>query len=267
MRAAPGARSAYHVAVDLAPIAMSVNVNCSTGFAVLVLDPRLEQEPGRALEPELLPVAQAVLGLEDPGLHVEAGDAIGLGLAQLVVFGQDLLLLRRQRRKRIAKRPRLDANDLGIRVVAAHLAIAADHFARRALEVDELLEFLAALVPVHEPRRLDAARVLVDERAGVIEGARPRGRASEQRAASWIAAPRDRRPRTSDRGQEDRSAAVAPVRGTRRADSMTAMSGHGLLDGAGLRPRHRPIPAAAGRRPGPIPSIGAVGEYSRCASR
>ena len=75
-----------------------------------------------------------------------AADAILADDTEIVVARQRLLLLGRERREYVAKRARLDAHQLRIGVVAAHLALAAHHFARRPVEIDELREFPAAVV-------------------------------------------------------------------------------------------------------------------------
>ena len=75
------------------------------------------------------------------------------------------------------QRPWLDAHQLGVGVVAAHLVVDADDFARRAVEVGELFVFAAGIAEMHQPRCLDAVAVLVGDRADVIERARRSRRA------------------------------------------------------------------------------------------
>ncbi len=114
-------------------------------------------------------VAQTVARLEHDDLHRPAADAVLAEDAEIVVARQRLLLLGQERREHVAKRARLDAHQLDVGVVAAHLALAAHDLARRPVEIHELLEFLAAVVEVRDPRRFDARSDLVDDRADVVE--------------------------------------------------------------------------------------------------
>jgi len=140
-------------------------------LGALVEDPRLQQQPGGAIRPEAVAVAKAVLRLEHDDLHRATANAIFTNEAKRVIARQRLLLLRRQRREHVAKRPRLDADQLRVRVVAADLAVVADDLARRSVEIHELREFAVVLVKMRDARRFDARADLVDDRPHVIEPA------------------------------------------------------------------------------------------------
>ena len=104
-------------------------------FVPFVEQARLEQQPGADVGPELVAVARSVLGLEDVRLRLEPGDARDLGLAELIIGGQRRQLLRKQRRECVVHASRLDADHLGVGVVAAHLLVVADDLARRTVEI------------------------------------------------------------------------------------------------------------------------------------
>ena len=95
----------------------------------------LEQEPGADVGPKLVAVARSILGLEDVRLRLETGDTRDLGLAELIIRRQRRKLLRKQRRERVVHASRLDANHLGIGVIAAHLLAVADDLPRRTVEI------------------------------------------------------------------------------------------------------------------------------------
>ena len=68
---------AHHLAIDLAADRDLGERELLDGLVALVRDPRLDAGgPVRGVEPELVSVAQAVLGLEHPGLRFDARDAI-----------------------------------------------------------------------------------------------------------------------------------------------------------------------------------------------
>ena len=103
---------AHHLAVDLRSDRDLGERELLDPFVLFVEDPRLDEEAGLRVDPELVTVAQPILRLEHPGLRVDARDAPALGLPEIVELGQRRLLLRRQRRERIAERARLDADEL-----------------------------------------------------------------------------------------------------------------------------------------------------------
>jgi hypothetical protein len=129
-------------------------------------------------------VAQPILGLEHPGLRFDARDRAALGHPEGVELGQRSLLLRRQRRERIAERAGLDADELGVRIIATDLAVHANHFPRRTFQIDELFVFLPLVVQVDEARRLEPSAVLVDDDADVVLLLRGRGNAAQPGVAS-----------------------------------------------------------------------------------
>ena len=113
-------------------------------------------------------ITHPVLGLEQDRLRLDPGDARDFGLAEEVVHGQRIELLRQQRRKGIAVGPRLDPDDFRVGVVAADLLVVADDFARRAVEVDELLVLALLVHHVQQARRFGPSGVLIDERARIV---------------------------------------------------------------------------------------------------
>ena len=107
------------------------------------------------------------------------------------------------------------ADHLGVGIVAADLAVHADHLAGRALEVDELLEFAALVVEVHEARGFDASAVLVDDGADVVlllRPQRPRARARPRHPRPARGAPRRASPARADPRDSRRGARDAPWR-------------------------------------------------------
>ncbi len=114
-------------------------------------------------------VAQAVLRLEHDDLHRTSAHAVLAEHAELVEARQRLLLLGEQRGKHVAEGSGLDAHQLRVGVVAAHLALRAHDLARRTVEIHELREFSAVVVEVRDPRRFDARADLVDDRSHVVQ--------------------------------------------------------------------------------------------------
>ena len=131
----------------------------------LVQELRLEQQPRVHVGPQLVAVAHSVLGLEKHRLCFDARDPRHLALAEEVVHGECIDLLRQQRRKGVAIGARLDPDDLG--VVAADLLVVADDFAGRTVEVDELLVLALLVDHVHKARGFGPCPVLVEQRSGI----------------------------------------------------------------------------------------------------
>ena len=105
--------------------------------------------------------------------------------------------------------------------------MAAYHLARRAFEVDELLEFVALLEEVDEAGRLDMPAVLIDDRAHVILLLRRGGGAREPRRGILGAGGRHRgqqrardqrgpKPRQRRGSKRSRRSVIAPLRPPRR---------------------------------------------------
>ena len=64
----------------------------------------------------------------------------------------------------------LDEHDFRAREIAGHLFVAADDFARRAVQCLELFEFAAGGIhEMHDTRCLDLIAVLINDGAAVIE--------------------------------------------------------------------------------------------------
>src|SRR5487761_2241664 len=143
-------------------IDMSVNANCSMPSSFSFRRRALSSSPVSASD-----------------LHRAAADAVVADHAEIVEPRQRLLLLGRKRGKDVPERARLDADELGIRVVAAHLALGADEFARGPVEIHELLELAPAVVQVRDVRGFDARTDLVEDRPDVVEFARGLGRTGE----------------------------------------------------------------------------------------
>src|SRR5689334_22075141 len=101
-------------------------------------------------------VAETVLGLEDRDVRRMSADALASDDAKRVELRQRLLLLGRDRRKRVAKRPRLDTDHFRVGIIDAHFAERAHDFACRTIEIDELLVLATVIVQVRQSRRLDA---------------------------------------------------------------------------------------------------------------
>ena len=127
----------------------------------------------------LWPYRSPSLGSKNKGLRFQTGDAGQLSLAEEIMRGEGIELLRQQRRKRVAERSGLDADDLGVGVVTADQVIVADDLARRTVQVGQLFEFAAGLEQMDQTRSLDPAAVLIDDGAHVIETARGARRALE----------------------------------------------------------------------------------------
>ena len=228
---------------SLAPIWMSVNANCSIVSFFSLSRRALSSKPVLDVGPELVAVAHAVLGLEHVRLRFPTGDARSLGLAKVIVLGERRQLLRQQRGKHVVQRTRLDAHQLGVGVVAAHLVVDADHLARRTVEVGELLVFAAGIAEMHQPRCLDTVAVLVGDRADVVERAR---------GARGALQPFARHPAQTQARTTNSDAASSPVRSScgfarRRATPGERLRARIRLAG-GDRTQIRPHALDRGRR-------------------
>ena len=73
------------------------------------------------------------------------------------------------------ERPGLNSHEFRVGIVATHLVVVADDFARRSLEIGELGIVAAGIGEVHQPGSFDAISVLIDDRANVVERSRSLG--------------------------------------------------------------------------------------------
>src|SRR6266849_440533 len=117
-------------------------------LVLFIKQARLEQQAAGNVGPELVAIPQPILGLENEGLRFETGDAGQLSLAEEVMRGERIQLLREQRRERVAERSGLDADDLGIGVVTADQVIVPNDLARRTVKVGQLFDLAAGIEQV-----------------------------------------------------------------------------------------------------------------------
>src|SRR5207244_7208391 len=133
--------------------------------------------------------------------------------------------------------------DLGIGVVTADQVIVANDFARRTVQVGQLLELAAGFEKVDQTRGLDPAAVLIDDGADVVEPARGTRRALQPGGGILTIGGRNRRqrhyhkPRAAASTEEGPAPSAQPAARSRRRPT-GAHSGRWprLREGRALRP-------------------------------
>src|SRR5207302_517428 len=211
-------------------------------LVLFVEQARLEQQAAGNVGPELVAISQPVLGLENESLCFETCDAGQLSLAEKIMCGERIQLLRKQRREGVAERSGLNADDLGIGVVTPDQVIVANDLARWTVQVGQLLELAARFEQVDQTRGLDPAAVLIDNGADVVEPVRGTRRALQPGGGILTIGGRNRRQSHHDKpGAAASTEGPAPsaqpaARSRRRATGAHSDRWPRLREGRALRP-------------------------------
>jgi len=129
----------------------------------------LQQHAAVHVGVELVAVAQIVLRREHHRLAVEAGDAVVLAEADVIVARERAHALGQQRREIALGGAAIDLDHPALRQVAADAVARTHDLARHAVQHLELVDVAAGVDVARDARGLGAPAVLVDEGAAVGE--------------------------------------------------------------------------------------------------
>jgi hypothetical protein len=120
------------------------------------------------MRPELVGIAQVVLGLEQDGLGIETGNPSTLAGENLIVFAEGIELFRQQGGESTVLVAFLHLHRLVSIHAAPHFVVVADDFAVRAIQALELLMLAILVGDMGDARGFYVPAILIDEGAAVI---------------------------------------------------------------------------------------------------